>query len=66
MLGKIIGFSLSHKLIIILLTIAVIIVGAYSLTQIPIGMVPDSAKNGNNDVREPPRGSYKRIGLSSV
>ncbi len=45
MLGKIIGFSLSHKLIIILLTIAVILIGVYSLTQIPIGAVPDVTNN---------------------
>ncbi|MEN8124874.1 MAG: CusA/CzcA family heavy metal efflux RND transporter [Bacteroidota bacterium] len=45
MLSKIIKFSLKNKLIIFLFTAFVIGFGIYSLTQIPIGAVPDITNN---------------------
>ncbi len=45
MLSRIISFSISHKLIVLLLTLAVVAFGGYSLTQIPIGAVPDVTNN---------------------
>lgn len=42
---KIISFSIRNKLIIILFTISVVAFGVYSLTQIPIGAVPDVTNN---------------------
>ncbi|WP_397445166.1 CusA/CzcA family heavy metal efflux RND transporter [Polaribacter sp. R77954] len=45
MLENIIKFSLKNKLIIFLCTAAVVGFGIYSLTQIPIGAVPDITNN---------------------
>lgn len=45
MIEKIIGFSIRNKLIIILFIVAWIGWGIYSLTQIPIGAVPDVTNN---------------------
>jgi len=45
MLSRIIRFSLQHKFIILLFTTAIIGFGLYSLTQIPIGAVPDVTNN---------------------
>lgn len=45
MLENIIKFSLKNKLIIILFTISIVGFGLYSLTQIPIGAVPDITNN---------------------
>ena len=45
MLEKIIKFSLKNKLIILLFTAFVIGLGIFSLTQIPIGAVPDITNN---------------------
>ncbi len=45
MLESIIRFSIGHKLIILLFTAAVVALGGYSLTQIPIGAVPDVTNN---------------------
>lgn len=45
MLDKIIKFSITHKLIILLFTIFIIGFGVYSLSQIPIGAVPDVTNN---------------------
>src|SRR5690606_29760692 len=45
MLSKIIRFSINHKLIIGLFTLALIGVGIYALTQITIGAVPDVTNN---------------------
>jgi len=45
MLSRIIRFSLQHKFIILLSTTAIIGFGIYSLTQIPIGAVPDVTNN---------------------
>ncbi|MVO08309.1 CusA/CzcA family heavy metal efflux RND transporter [Flavobacterium sp. TP390] len=45
MLEKIIGFSLRSKLIIMLLTLAVLGFGIYSVFQISIGAVPDVTNN---------------------
>lgn len=45
MLEKIIRFSLGHKLIILLFTIAIIGYGIYSVSHIPIGAVPDITNN---------------------
>lgn len=45
MLSKIILFSLQNKLIILLLTVFISGFGIYSLTQIPIGAVPDITNN---------------------
>ncbi|WP_339750786.1 CusA/CzcA family heavy metal efflux RND transporter [Algoriphagus aquimarinus] len=45
MLDNIIRFSVNNKLIIGLLTIGLVIVGGYSLTQLPIDAVPDITNN---------------------
>ncbi len=45
MLNKIIHFSVKHKFIVFLFTLLIIISGIYSLTQIPIGAVPDITNN---------------------
>lgn len=45
MLDKIIRFSIDNKIIIGLLTFALIIWGGYSLTQLPIDAVPDITNN---------------------
>ena len=45
MLEKIIQYSIHHKLIILLFVAGIIGFGAYSLTQIPIGAVPDVTNN---------------------
>ncbi|MDL5511764.1 CusA/CzcA family heavy metal efflux RND transporter [Arenibacter sp. M-2] len=45
MLSNIILFSVKNKLIVFLLTISIIGFGLYSLTQIPIGAVPDVTNN---------------------
>lgn len=45
MLENLVRFSLKNKLIIILFTTSVFAFGLYSLTQIPIGAVPDITNN---------------------
>jgi len=45
MLDNIIRFSVKNKLIIGLLTLGLVIVGGYSLTQLPIDAVPDITNN---------------------
>jgi len=45
MLEKIIHFSLRNKLIIILFTVTTVIFGLFSITQIPIGALPDITNN---------------------
>jgi len=45
MLSKIIKFSIKNKFLILLFTALVIGFGVYSLTQIPIGAVPDVTNN---------------------
>ncbi|MDP3314101.1 CusA/CzcA family heavy metal efflux RND transporter [Lutibacter sp.] len=45
MLNKIIKYSITHKLVIGLLTFALIIAGIYSLKQLPIDAVPDITNN---------------------
>ncbi|HSI69272.1 MAG TPA: efflux RND transporter permease subunit, partial [Gillisia sp.] len=45
MLSRIIKFSLENKLIVLLLTTFMVGYGIYSLTQIPIGAVPDITNN---------------------
>ncbi len=45
MLDKIILFSIKNKIIIGLFTLVLIIVGSYSLTQLPIDAVPDITNN---------------------
>ncbi|HXU27845.1 MAG TPA: CusA/CzcA family heavy metal efflux RND transporter, partial [Bacteroidia bacterium] len=45
MLDKIIHFSIKNKLIISLFTLALIIWGGYSVTQLPIDAVPDITNN---------------------
>lgn len=45
MLNRIIAFSIGNKLIIGLLTIALIAVGAYEATKLPIDAVPDITNN---------------------
>lgn len=45
MLSKIIKFSLDNKLIILLFTAAIAVVGLFSLSQIPVGVVPDITNN---------------------
>ncbi|HEX9825439.1 MAG TPA: CusA/CzcA family heavy metal efflux RND transporter, partial [Flavobacteriaceae bacterium] len=45
MLNKIIKYSISHKLVIGLLTLALILTGIYSLKQLPVDAVPDITNN---------------------
>ena len=45
MLNAIINFSIRNKLIILLFTIAIIVFGLFSLTQISVGAVPDITNN---------------------
>jgi len=45
MLNKIIKYSVTHKLVIGLLTLALIITGMYSLKQLPVDAVPDITNN---------------------
>lgn len=45
MLEKIIDFSIKHKLIAILFTLTIAAFGIYSITQIPLGAVPDITNN---------------------
>lgn len=45
MLNSIVRFSLNNKLIILFFTLSVFAFGVYSLTQIPIGAVPDVTNN---------------------
>ena len=45
MLDKIIHFSIHNKLVIGLFTLALIAVGIYSLTRLPIDAVPDITNN---------------------
>ncbi|KSA12015.1 CusA/CzcA family heavy metal efflux RND transporter [Maribacter dokdonensis] len=45
MLNKIIRYSITHKLVIGLLTLALIITGIYSLNQLPVDAVPDITNN---------------------
>tara|TARA_R110002020_G_scaffold108281_2_gene251069 strand:+ start:55901 stop:60247 length:4347 start_codon:yes stop_codon:yes gene_type:complete len=45
MLSRIINFSLHNKLIVLLFTVFIIGFGVYSITQIPIGAVPDITNN---------------------
>ncbi len=45
MLEKIIQYSIHHKLIVLLFTAGIIGFGLYSLTNIPIGAVPDVTNN---------------------
>lgn len=45
MLERIIGFSIRNKLIVILFTLSVAGFGLFSITQIPIGAVPDITNN---------------------
>lgn len=45
MLSKLINFSIKHKFIVILFTITVAAFGIFSITQIPVGAVPDITNN---------------------
>jgi cobalt-zinc-cadmium resistance protein CzcA len=45
MLHRIISLSVQHKLIVFLLTTAMVAVGVYSLLHLPIGAVPDITNN---------------------
>ncbi|MER3376024.1 MAG: CusA/CzcA family heavy metal efflux RND transporter [Allomuricauda sp.] len=45
MFSKIINFSIRNKFIVLLFTAAIALVGLYSLSQIPIGAVPDVTNN---------------------
>jgi cobalt-zinc-cadmium resistance protein CzcA len=45
MLEKLIQFSIKNKLIVILFTVSIVIFGLYSISQIPIGAVPDITNN---------------------
>lgn len=45
MLGRIIEYSIHHKLIVLLFTALIIGFGLYSLSNIPIGAVPDVTNN---------------------
>jgi len=45
MIEKIVHYSINHKLIIVLATLSLVFFGIYSLSQIPIGAVPDVTNN---------------------
>ncbi|QLE02855.1 CusA/CzcA family heavy metal efflux RND transporter [Galbibacter sp. BG1] len=45
MINKIIDFSINNKFIVGLLTLALIVAGVYSMTQVPIDAVPDITNN---------------------
>ena len=45
MLIHLINFSIKHKFIVILFTLTVAAFGIYSVTQIPVGAVPDITNN---------------------
>lgn len=45
MLDRIIQYSIHHKLIVLLFSIGIVGFGLYSLTEIPIGAVPDITNN---------------------
>ncbi len=45
MLNKIIKYAITHKLVIGLLTLALILAGLYSLKQLPVDAVPDITNN---------------------
>ncbi len=45
MLEKIIGFSINNKLIVLFFVITIVGFGLFSLSQIPIGAVPDITNN---------------------
>jgi cobalt-zinc-cadmium resistance protein CzcA len=45
MIEQIVAFSIKNKLIILLFVVGLIIWGIYSLTQIPLGTVPDITNN---------------------
>ena len=45
MLNSIISFSIKNKVVVGMLTLALIIWGSYSLTQLPIDAVPDITNN---------------------
>lgn len=45
MFSKIISFSIRNKFIVLLFTLFIALVGLYSLSQIPIGAVPDVTNN---------------------
>ena len=45
MIERIVNYSITHKLIIILFTLSIVFFGLYSVTQIPIGAVPDVTNN---------------------
>ncbi len=45
MIEKLVNYSITHKLIILLFTLSIVLFGLYSITQIPIGAVPDVTNN---------------------
>ncbi len=45
MLNKIIHFSIKHKIIIAVLTLALIVWGVWSATKLPIDALPDVTNN---------------------
>ena len=45
MFSKIITFSIKNKFIVLLFTLFIALLGLYSLSQIPIGAVPDVTNN---------------------
>ncbi|MEQ1705883.1 MAG: efflux RND transporter permease subunit, partial [Rickettsiales bacterium] len=45
MIERILGFSLHHRYLIALLTLAVAVFGLYSLKNLPIDAVPDITNN---------------------
>ncbi|MCF6268330.1 MAG: CusA/CzcA family heavy metal efflux RND transporter [Melioribacteraceae bacterium] len=45
MIDKLVNYSITHKLIVLLFTLGIVVFGLYSLTQIPIGAVPDVTNN---------------------
>jgi len=45
MLNRIINFSIQNKLIVLLFTLSIAGFGIYSITQIPLGAVPDITNN---------------------
>ena len=61
MINNIIAFSVKNKLIIGLLTFAIIAGGAYSLTQIPLDAVPDITNNQVQVITQAPNLSTEDI-----
>ena len=45
MIKQVLGFSIVHRWVVVLVTIAAALLGAYALTRLPIDAVPDITNN---------------------